>query len=85
MVVGNSPRRVLQKEHKFGMKAHGMVNFGYVDFEMPEDCNAEEFIRVRKQNQKFRERPGLETEIWVLSVCESKRDHSGREMKSEKR
>lgn len=54
------------------MKAHGMVNFGYVDFEMPEDCNAEEFIRVRKQNQKFRERPGLEMEIWVLSVCESK-------------
>lgn len=64
MVVGNSPRRVLQKEHKFGMKAHGMVNFGYVDFEMPEDCNAEESlesenrIRSSERGQVWRWRYG---------------------------
>lgn len=40
---------------------------------------------VRKENLKFRERPWLEMEIWVLSVCVSRRDHSGREMKSGKR
>lgn len=38
-----------------------------------------------ENNLKFRERPGLEMEMWVLSVCGSRWDHSGREVKGEKR
>lgn len=31
------------------MKPCGMVTFGYVDFKMLKDCNAEEFIRVKNR------------------------------------
>lgn len=83
--MGDSPRRGFLKEAQVQDEGRWAGEFRIRWFEIPKDCNVEEFMRVRKQNQKFRARPGLEMEMWVLSVCESKQDHPGRQMNSERR
>lgn len=82
--MGNSLRWGSPKEAQIQDEGTWDGEFWIRRFEIPKDGSGEEFMRVRKQSQKFRERPGLLMEIWVLPVCESRRDHSGQVMNSER-